>query len=336
VSDKKEYTEIALYGVSKQFGLRKESRVLAVDDVSLTVTSEMRLGIVGESGSGKSTVSRLMVGLENRSAGTSAFNGEDIQSLYRGRMRDFRRAVQFVAQDTSSSFDPRKTLRAAVQAPLIRLRGMRPREADLKVAEVLEMLSLAPELANRRPNQVSGGQRQRFALARALVVEPRILICDEVVSALDVSVQGTILNLLRQYCEEHSMGLVFVSHGLPATSFVAEELVVMHRGRIVEKGSVDEVVDHPAHPYARDLLDAHHSRPEHHASLRFAAPERADWACRFAAYCDRATDICATERPRTVDDLMVRRSVACHHPVTPGVPSATEPPTETPRMELAS
>jgi ABC-type glutathione transport system ATPase component len=172
-------------------------------------------------------------------------------------LREFRSAVQLVAQDTSSSFDPRRTLRDAVRRPARNLLGLGMAEADAEVDRTLRELDLDVTLADRRPHQVSGAPRQRFAIARALVVRPKVLVCDEAVSALDVSVQGSVLNLLKRHCAEHDAGLVFVSHGLPATAFIADRLVVMYRGEIVEEGTTEQVLFAPRHPYTKRLVDAY-------------------------------------------------------------------------------
>lgn len=243
--------------VSRHFGSGRH-RHTAVAGVSLDVGEGDRVGIVGESGSGKSTFARMLVGLERPSAGTVHYGGEPLSALLAtrgGRIR-LRSAVQFVAQDTTSSFDPLWTLRQAVRAPARRLLGLDRAAADAEVDATLALLGLPTELAERRPGQVSGGQRQRFALARSLVVSPRLLVCDEVVSALDVSVQGSILNLLKRYCAERGAGLVFVSHGLPATAFIARELAVMQHGEIVERGRTPDILADPQHPYTRHLLRA--------------------------------------------------------------------------------
>jgi peptide/nickel transport system ATP-binding protein len=174
--------------------------------------------------------------------------------------RQLRRVVQFVGQDTSSSFDPRWTLRRAIRKPARQLRGLSTAEADREIDALLVELGLDPAAADRYPSQVSGGQRQRFSLARGLVVRPRILMCDEVVSALDVSVQGSILNLVKRYCREHECGLVFVSHGLPATAFIADEIIVMKDGKVVERGPSGDVLRNPQHPYTARLVAAYRGR----------------------------------------------------------------------------
>ncbi|MFT4044571.1 MAG: dipeptide/oligopeptide/nickel ABC transporter ATP-binding protein [Gordonia sp. (in: high G+C Gram-positive bacteria)] len=247
--------------VVKEFGPRS-ARHRALDGVSLSVTEGQRIGIVGESGSGKSTISRIMVGLNTATSGSVEYAGLPISAVLRSRTRrlEFRRDVQYIAQDTSSSFDPRRTLLDAVVAPLRNLRGLDKREAERTALDTIVRLELDPSLAYRYPSQVSGGQRQRFALALGLVVRPRILLCDEVVSALDVSVQGAILNLIKSYCLESGAGLVFVSHGLPATAFIADELIVMNKGKIVEAGKSGEVLAAPADPYTAKLVRAHTGR----------------------------------------------------------------------------
>jgi ABC-type glutathione transport system ATPase component len=243
--------------VVREFRGRGSARHVAVAGVSLLVDETVRLGIVGESGSGKSTVVRMMVGLDRPTSGTVEFNGRATSAMLPSELREFRSAVQLVAQDTSSSFDPRRTLRDAVRRPARNLLGLGMAEADAEVDRTLRELDLDVTLADRRPHQVSGGQRQRFAIARALVVRPKVLVCDEAVSALDVSVQGSVLNLLKRHCAEHDAGLVFVSHGLPATAFIADRLVVMYRGEIVEEGTTEQVLFAPRHPYTKRLVDAY-------------------------------------------------------------------------------
>ncbi|MBY4275512.1 ATP-binding cassette domain-containing protein [Rhodococcus fascians] len=252
------YAEIDVEQLGKTF-VRSGSGTPAVDDISMKITSSSAVGIVGESGSGKSTLVRMMCGLLSPTTGSVSYNGAELNGVLSSRAgrRDFRSKVQYVAQDTTSSFDPRRTLRDAVRLPAQRLLGMNTKTADARVDETLASLELDPAMADRFPTEVSGGQRQRFSIARALVVQPRILLCDEVVSALDVSVQGAILNMLRQYCIDADCGLVFVSHGLPATAFIAGELVVMRNGVIVEQGPTDDVIERPRDPYTVELLDAY-------------------------------------------------------------------------------
>ncbi|MFC8045254.1 ABC transporter ATP-binding protein [Nocardia sp. NPDC057353] len=253
----RELTTIEFHAATRVFTGRGGAKHTAVQPLDLMLTPADRLGIVGESGSGKSTLVRMMVGLEHPSAGTVEFNGKPLTRLNRPDLRGFRREVQLVAQDTAGSFDPRRTLRDAIRRPVLELLGKDRKAADALVDETVAALELDPALTDRYPHQVSGGQRQRFSIARALVVNPKLVICDEAVSALDVSVQGTVLNLLKAHCEQNGAGLVFVSHGLPATAFIAEELVVMYRGAVVERGPTLDVLHHSTHPYTRSLVDAY-------------------------------------------------------------------------------
>jgi ABC-type dipeptide/oligopeptide/nickel transport system ATPase subunit len=245
--------------VVKEFGSRSH-RHRALAGVSLSVPAGRRIGIVGESGSGKSTLSRILVGLETATSGTVEYQGNGVTGLLAspaGRIA-FRRDVQYISQDTSSSFDPRRKLIDSVTAPLANLKNIRGDEARAIALETMRRMELDPALAERYPKQVSGGQRQRFAIARGLVVEPKVLLCDEVVSALDVSVQGSILNLLKRYCLDTGAGMLFVSHGLPATAFITDEIVVMNQGRIVERGQSQDVLTSPKDEYTAALVEAYH------------------------------------------------------------------------------
>ncbi len=248
--------------VTRVFG-SGASRHVAVRPLDLEIDTKTALGIVGESGSGKSTLSRLLVGLDLPTAGEVLLEGTPIRRLMStpAGMKRFRATVQFVAQDTFSSFDPRRKLRDAIATPLRVLRGVKGEEAEAEIREVLAVLKLDPSFLDRYPSHISGGQRQRFALARSLVVRPRILMCDEVVSALDVSVQGAVLNLIRDYCETYQVGLGFVSHGLPATAFISSTLLVMRFGEVVEYGPTEEIIHNPKHEYTKSLLDAYTRGP---------------------------------------------------------------------------
>jgi ABC-type glutathione transport system ATPase component len=251
-------------GISKVYGKRSSAHT-AVRPMDITVHSRSAIGVVGESGSGKSTLSRMLVGLESPTTGIVSLDGADIQRMERtaDESRMLRRNVQYIAQDTFSSFDPRRKLRDAVAQPLRVLRGETGSEAEDRIAETMRLLRLDPAFLDKYPHQISGGQRQRFSIARALVVRPRVLLCDEVVSALDVSVQGAVLNTITAYCRDNAVGLVFVSHGLPATAFVADELLVMRHGEVVEHRPTADVLSAPAHPYTASLLDAYTRAPRH-------------------------------------------------------------------------
>ncbi|CAM3465870.1 ABC transporter ATP-binding protein [Occultella aeris] len=248
---------ITAKAAAKQYRGRDNTVVHALNPLDLVIEPGDRVGIIGESGSGKSTLVRLLLGLETPSAGSIRYQDGEVSQLSGDRLRQFRRDVQLVGQDTTSSFDPLRSLRDAVRRPALEILGLTVAEADAAVDEVLASLAVDPELASRRPSQVSGGQRQRFAIARALIVSPRILICDESVSALDVSVQGAVLNEFKDFAERSGAGIVFVSHGVPATAFISDRLVVMHGGDVVEQGEVSQVVNRPKHPYTARLMGAY-------------------------------------------------------------------------------
>jgi peptide/nickel transport system ATP-binding protein len=244
-----------LENVVKRFGSDRRGHT-AVDHLTDRFANDQQIGIIGESGSGKSTLGRMLCGLETATTGSIRFNGEEIADIRasKSRLLEFRRDVQLIGQDTTSSFDPRHSLRESIMYPAMSLLGLSQKDAFEKTDAVVEQLGLSPLMANRPAEGVSGGQRQRFAIARALIVEPKMLVCDEVVSALDVSVQGGILNFLKRYSREHEAGIIFISHGLPATSFISSELRVMYQGSFVETGATRRVVTDPDHAYTKKLL----------------------------------------------------------------------------------
>ena len=250
---------VEVESVTKNFGIARANgkQRPAVDGVSLTIDHTTRLGIVGESGSGKSTLARIIVGLETPTAGRVAYRGLSVHHMTPRDMREFRKNVQMISQDTSSSFDPTRTLRDSVRRPAQELLGVDKPKADALVDETLALVGIAPWMVDRKPTDVSGGQRQRIAIARSLVVKPALILCDEVVSALDVSVQGTVLNLLKTYCDENEAGLIFVSHDLPATAFVSKDILVMRHGGRVEHGPVDDVINHSKNVYTKILIEAY-------------------------------------------------------------------------------
>lgn len=241
--------------VLKAYG-RAPQAVTAVDHVSLTVPAGQRLGIVGESGSGKSTLVRMMAALSRPTSGEISFQG---QSIIGHRERDLawlRRGVQMVFQDPRSSLDPRMTVAGIIAEPL-RSRiwdGLERPDPKTRVAQLLTQVGLEPDAAGRYPHQFSGGQRQRIAIARALAPKPKVLIADEAVSALDVSVRAQVLNLLTDLVDQHGLTLLFVSHDLTVVRHLCDHVVVMQSGRIVEAGPVEQVYDDPQQAYTRQLL----------------------------------------------------------------------------------
>jgi ABC-type glutathione transport system ATPase component len=239
-------------------GTTRELR--AVNDVSLTVQPGEIVGLVGESGCGKTTLSRIMIGIETATAGEITYDGRPVKT--RSDWRELRRSVQYVFQDPFTALCPTMRIGDALAEPLGIHNICPPAERKARVARMLEMVGLHPDVARRLPNQLSGGQRQRVNLARALMLEPKVLICDEIVSGLDVSVQAQVLALLLELQERLGLSLVFISHDLRVVRYLCSRVLVMYMGEVVEQGAVEAVFDSPQHAYTRSLLAAipDHSR----------------------------------------------------------------------------
>ncbi len=253
---------VELENLKKYFPVRQgvfsrgHARVHAVEDVTLTVRKGETLGIVGESGCGKSTTARLMLRLLDPTDGTIRFEGQDISRLSHRQMRPLRREMQMIFQDPYASLNPRKTVEQIVSQPFAVHGGLSKREAKLRVRELLDVVGLSREHASRYPHEFSGGQRQRIGIARALALNPKLIVCDEPVSALDVSVQAQILNLLRALQEEFNLTYVFISHDLSVMRQICTRIAVMYLGRIVELAESETIFEHPRHPYTALLISA--------------------------------------------------------------------------------
>jgi peptide/nickel transport system ATP-binding protein len=247
---------LAADDVAKSFpASRRSGEVHAVRGVSLTLREGASLGVVGESGSGKTTLARCLVGLEDATAGRidiAGIDASDRSRLSRSDATRLRRAIQYVFQDPYDSLNPALTIGTSLAEAL----RVAPAEARMPVGELLELVGLPADYARRKPVALSGGERQRVAIARSVAVRPRILVCDEPVSALDVSVQAQILRLLAQLRQDLGMALLFITHDLAIVRQVADDVVVMHRGEVVERGPVDRVLDSPEHPYTQRLVEA--------------------------------------------------------------------------------
>ena len=231
--------------------------VVALDDVSFTLDTGRTLGIVGESGSGKSTLARLVMALEAPSAGCVLFEGSDLHALSPDALRTARRHFQMVFQDPYSSLDPRMSVARTVGEPLEQLEHLSRAERRERAAAMLEAVGLNPATdLDKVPHEFSGGQRQRIAIARALVTQPRLIVADEPVSALDVSVQAQVLNLMQDLQERFGLAYLFISHDLAVVDLVCDDLIVLQHGRVVERGPTDQVIGAPQQPYTRRLLDA--------------------------------------------------------------------------------
>jgi oligopeptide/dipeptide ABC transporter ATP-binding protein len=297
--------------------------VHAVEDVTLTINKGETLGIVGESGCGKSTTARLIVRLIEPTSGTIRFEGEDITHRSPRRMRSLRQEMQIIFQDPYSSLNPRKSVRQIVGEPF----AIHRTEKDVKgrVSELLSRVGLSPEHINRYPHEFSGGQRQRIGIARALALQPKLIICDEPVSALDVSVQAQILNLLKDLQREFDLTYVFISHDLSVIRQVSDRIAVMYVGRVVETGASELLYEHPRHPYTAALLSAV-PRPETNGgdfSRRgrivlggdVPSPVNPPAACVFHPRCPRfQPGTCDVETP-VLRSFEGDHVAACHFPV---------------------
>jgi peptide/nickel transport system ATP-binding protein len=300
---------------------REVAKVHAVDDVSFTLDEGETLGLVGESGCGKSTLCRALLQLVEPTSGSVRFEGEELVGRSRGEMRPLRREMQMIFQDPYASLNPRKRIGQIVGDPL-RLHGIASGDAlRSRVRELLDRVGLSPEHYNRFPHEFSGGQRQRIGIARALALQPKLIVADEPVSALDVSIQAQIINLLDELQDEFKLSYIFVAHDLSVVRHVSDRIAVMYLGKVVEVAPGAELYSRPVHPYSEALLSAVPiPDPKENAEraplvLEGDVPSPIDPppACRFHTRCPWATDICKEVEPPLVE-YDAGRIAACHHP----------------------
>jgi peptide/nickel transport system ATP-binding protein len=315
---------VATQGLAREYKLPraelfgKRPALRAVDGVDLTVTAGKSFGIVGESGSGKSTLARLVMALERPSAGHVRFEGEDLFALPADELRQRRRKFQMVFQDPYGSLDPRQLVARIVAEPLdVAEPGLSRSDREGRIAEMLVAVGLSAAAATRYPHEFSGGQRQRIALARALITAPALIVADEPVSALDVSVQAQVLNLLMDLQERRGVTYFFISHNLAVVEHVVDEVAVMYRGRVVEQGPAAALFEHPAHPYTQALVDAvpdlatAGTKAPLPPSLRAGDDAATSTGCPYAPRCPRAEARCRAEAP-ALRDIGNGRKAACH------------------------
>ena len=308
---------------------RSVAQVKAVDGVSFTIKAGETLGLVGESGCGKSTLARLIGALIPVSAGHIMFKGTDLTTLNRRQLRPVRSSVQMVFQDPFGSLNPRRRVGSILADPFAVHETVTRAERKGKVQELMEVVGLSPEHYNRFPAEFSGGQRQRIGIARALALRPELIICDEPVSALDVSIQAQILNLLEDLQDEFNLTYLFIAHDLSVVRHVSDRIAVMYLGKLAEIGDVEEIYSSSRHPYTASLLSAvpgpesaFHRGEKKRVILTgdVPTPIRPPSGCRFHPRCPKAQDLCAVEEPP-----LERKSgdgeghlTACHFPVDPG------------------
>ena len=305
-------------GLSKEFPLKNRKRVHAVSDISLQIFRGETLALVGESGCGKSTLGRTLIRLLEPTAGKLRFEGADISDMSEREFRPYRRRMQLIFQDPYASLNPRMTVRDIVAEPL-KTYKICPNEGETtqRVLDLLKAVGIPGEFLYRYPHQFSGGQRQRIGIARAIALDPSLIVCDEPVSALDVSVQNQILNLLKQLQQERGLTYLFISHDLSVVRFISDRVCVMFLGCLCEVGDTQAIYAQPMHPYTRFLINAipkanPHARADERLLLSGEIPSPIDppSGCRFHTRCPYACERCRAEAP--VLRPVSGRLVACH------------------------
>lgn len=300
----------------KKYFETKAGLLHAVDDVSFSVEKGETLGVVGESGCGKSTLGRTIQHLLDATDGTILFKGRDVTHLSKRETRDFMKEVQMIFQDPYSSLNPRMTVKQIIMEPLL-IDGMKKKEAEAKVREMMETVGLDTRFENAYPNELDGGRRQRIGIARALILKPDFIICDEPVSALDVSIQAQILNLMQDLQEQLGLTYIFVTHDLSVVKHISNKIAVMYLGNLVEYSETEDLFANPAHPYTRALLasvptiDLEKAQKIQTIAGEITSPINPKPGCRFAARCPHAMEVCFARQPE-MHEVSGNHLVACH------------------------
>lgn len=302
--------------LKKYFSVRTGT-LHAVDRVSFTVDAGETLGVVGESGCGKSTLGRLLLHLHESTGGTIRFRGEDITKVSRARLSQLRHQMQFIFQDPFSSLNPRMTVFQTIAEPLKIAKQQSSAEIEKKVFEMMDTVGLARRLVNTYPHELDGGRQQRIGIGRALIMEPEFIICDEPVSALDVSIQAQIINLLLDIQQEKNITYIFITHDLSVVRYISDNIMVMYLGETVEMAAKEELFLHPLHPYAKALLaavpvaDVDHVKQPVQIKGELTSPINPKPGCRFAKRCSYAQPRCFEESPQ-FREITPGHKVACH------------------------
>lgn len=310
---------ITLENVSKHFHVGRKQTLVAVNNVSMDIYKGETLGVVGESGCGKSTLGRTVMGIYNATSGKITYNGEEVNLKKTKDRYEYSKKAQIIFQDPYASLNPRMTVGSIIEEGM-EIHNMYDKEKrQERVYELLETVGLNREHANRFPHEFSGGQRQRIGIARALAVEPEFIVCDEPISALDVSIQSQIINLLKNLQEEHGFTYMFIAHDLNIVKYISDRIAVMYLGNLVELADSDEIYEHTLHPYSQALLDAVPIPDPEKESLKerkllsgdVPSPINPKPGCPFAGRCPKATEACKTTSPE-LKEVRPNHFVACH------------------------
>lgn len=286
---------LRIENLTKIYGTEK-----VISNANIEIEKGRTLGLVGESGSGKSTIGRCIMGISKISKGRILYENEDISKYDSKKLKEFRKNIQMIFQDPYSSFDPKKDFGFSLKESILSHKLVDKKTADKKVDEILEKVGLDIDLKHRYPSQLSGGQCQRMNIARALLLMPKLLICDEPVSALDMSIQAQILNLLKEIQKEYNLAYLFISHDLSVTKYMSDDVAVIYNGKIVEKGKNQDVLTHPKHPYTKFLLDSILPNSPYKRSIKRDvkhSTEKATEGCTFYNRCSKRMDMCKNKQP---------------------------------------
>lgn len=299
----------------KKYFQSPRGTVHAVDDVTMAIARGETMGIVGESGCGKSTLGRTAIHLHERTSGTILFKGEDISAPSKKQLKELRSHMQIIFQDPYASLNPRMTVEDTIQEPLRLIKKLRGSELDSETTKLMDMVGLATRYRLSYPHELDGGRRQRIGIARALSLQPEFIVCDEPVSALDVSVQAQVLNLLMDLQEELGLTYMFITHNMAVVRHISQNISVMYLGQLVETSATDELFDKPLHPYTKALLSAIPTTDILHPKKRIVlkgeitSPIDPEPGCRFASRCEYATEAC--KQPQKLEELLPKHFVSC-------------------------